>query len=279
VLALIAVIVSGGAVHAALPAGWYAGGSSGLLGGKIGTVSYDGGVWTIQVPGGSVGRTSPGPSTTYAYTNREGDWKITARVLSLDHVVEVTLGEGVGSLAEAATIVVYESSGIHARFGCTGMEADAFSAAENIGLPFWVRIERVGDELSGYVSPDAPGGPHWTPIGSAMISLSSQVSAGLRVYPSCDIATLLCTPTSGRFDNVRVEPAAPAPGGGKGPTAGISVLRPRTPAGTSQSAKRLGGSGRWPGGVSWSRINAARTNSVCGGFCVVAPCLDGPAAL
>jgi regulation of enolase protein 1 (concanavalin A-like superfamily) len=73
------------------------------------------------------------------------------------------------------------------------------TAATNVtgpAAPYWVRLVRAGDTLTGSISPD---GVTWTSVGSTSIAMASNVSIGLAVTSHANV--VLCTSV---FDNVAV---------------------------------------------------------------------------
>jgi hypothetical protein len=81
------------------------------------------------------------------------------------------------------------------RLTAAGASTNDDKPAPAIGAPYWVKIQRVGSNLSGYISPD---GKTWTQLGTAQtITMTNPVLIGLAVC-SHD-ATLTTTAT---FSNV-----------------------------------------------------------------------------
>ncbi len=86
-------------------------------------------------------------------------------------------------------------------------------------MPYWVRIERRGDRLTGAISPD---GTSWTDVGTTRLpALGGTVHAGLVLSSCLGVDAAYAETGTAAFDNVRLTAA-----GGRG----WSVPRPATTA-------------------------------------------------
>ncbi len=129
----------------------------------------------------------------YAYKTLNGDGSIVARVDSIDNITNNWTKAGVmirqstdPSAAHSLTVITgnfwSSGSGNGASFqgrpvaGEASVNADS---AEVVAPPYYVRIERVGNNLSGFVSPDAE---NWTQLGDAReVVMEDPVLIGLAV--------------------------------------------------------------------------------------------------
>lgn len=130
-----------------------------------------------------------------------GDAVITARVTSLSNTDPWALAGVIirESLDEDSKHVIagitYQNGTGMTRRTTTG-DSSLYTAGTGASTPHWIRLERVGDSLTGYDSPD---GTNWTEIGSHTVVLPGSVYVGL-AYTSHDNATL----GSATFDEVLV---------------------------------------------------------------------------
>jgi len=132
----------------------------------------------------------------------DGDVRVTCRLTALDRVEEFT----------KAGVVVRDGPASTAPFGFVGKtadhgsevlwrpSADAHTTSDQYeagaDLPRWYRLERVGDSLTAFVSPD---GETWTAVDQRRVELSDTVHAGLAVCShDPDVRT------DARFDDVAV---------------------------------------------------------------------------
>ncbi|MGZ0147752.1 alginate lyase family protein [Kribbella sp. WER1] len=127
--------------------------------------------------------------------------------------------------------------------------------------PYWVRLIRRGDRLTGLISPD---GTTWTQVGSSRVNLGRDVYAGLAVCSALGVDEPYAESTTATFDNVTLEGAThPGPGGAR---MGWVGAIPGTPLG---ELRAVGGE------LAWSDLDAAGTYSVKrrqggGGYRVIA---------
>jgi regulation of enolase protein 1 (concanavalin A-like superfamily) len=207
VIVLVLVLGLGSMASAQLPAGW----SQTDIGGAspVGSASYDQatGTWTVTGDGQDIWDTWD--SFHFVFRRLKGDGMMTARVVSIT-------GAGLHEWAKAG-VMIRESLNPDSRHamvamnpGTTQNHAAQFawrattggysdhSADGSMALPYWVRIERVGNAFRGYISPN---GNTWTQQGTAQtISMSQDVYIGLLVLSH--VAGQLGTD---RFDNVTIQ--------------------------------------------------------------------------
>jgi concanavalin A-like lectin/glucanase superfamily protein/F5/8 type C domain-containing protein len=122
----------------------------------------------------------------YAYRGLTGNGSMTARVDHLDGDPSTWVKAGVmvrqsadpGSAHTMMVVTGGDGNGASwqgRRSAGTGSESE--DAIEAIAPPYWVRIERAGNTLSGFVSPD---GETWTQVGTARtIAMDDPVLIGL----------------------------------------------------------------------------------------------------
>jgi hypothetical protein len=164
-----------------LPTGWN---STDLGQGLMGEDSYDGGIWTI---------TSYGYNRHFVYKHLEGDWQITARVLLSfpGSYAELAVTSDLNSsytsrvyLYQTDLLLLEDFSGYSVGF--VGIWSNTSYSLESDGTPCWIRLERRGDILTGYVKSDSgqfnPRFPSWTILGSDVIPRDADIYVGLSVY-------------------------------------------------------------------------------------------------
>ena len=90
---------------------------------------------------------------------------------------------------------------------------EAASDGYRLRRPYWVRLVRRGDVLTGLISPD---GAAWTEVGSSRVHLGRDVYAGLATCGALGVDQPYAESTTAAFDNVTVQgwttdtPGAPA---------------------------------------------------------------------
>ena len=124
---------------------------------------------------------------TYAYKTLNGDGTMTARVVSTGTGTNTWAKGGVmirDSLNGGSTHAFMPITGgggngasFQYRAATNGASANADSTAV-LAPPYWVKIERAGDNLTGYVSPD---GKSWNMLGTTTITMNAPVYIGLAV--------------------------------------------------------------------------------------------------
>jgi len=139
----------------------------------------------------------------FAWQPLKGDGEIVARVLSVEETQNhakggVTIRESLAADARHATMVdtpmdgtqflVREESG-----GKTTVQRTDLNKGT---MPYWVKLVRAGDKLSGYESVD---GRKWVQTGSATLKLPETVYIGL--VASSHLKDRLCTAA---FDKVTI---------------------------------------------------------------------------
>ncbi|WP_427896168.1 alginate lyase family protein [Kribbella sp. GL6] len=78
---------------------------------------------------------------------------------------------------------------------------EAASDGYRLRRPYWVRLIRRGDTLTGLISPD---GSTWTQVGSSRVNLGRDVYAGLAVCSALGVDQPYAESTTAAFDNVTV---------------------------------------------------------------------------
>jgi len=128
---------------------------------------------------------------TYAYKSLDGDGTITARVVSKGTGTSTWAKGGVmirdsldGGSTHAMMVLTANSDGAAgngASFqyrATTGGTSSNVDSGTVIAAPYWVKIERMGETLTGYVSAD---GKTWTQMGTTAIAMEAPVYIGLCV--------------------------------------------------------------------------------------------------
>jgi Ricin-type beta-trefoil lectin domain-like/F5/8 type C domain/Alginate lyase/Protein of unknown function (DUF1349) len=185
-----------------------------------GSSSYTGGVWTIQGGGSEVWSTND--SCHFTYQALTGDCAIIAKVESVQNttisakagvMMRTSLTQGSPRAWMAVTPRVQFEQNIQglAVYGGTNYSNKAYDIPN---ASYWVKLERFGNIVTGYVSPD---GTNWaaTDVGRFDAPLPSTLYVGLMV---CSTAN--GTLNTSTFSNVQIT-------GGNG---GAPVVTPAVPA-------------------------------------------------
>lgn len=141
----------------------------------------------------------------YVYQTLTGDGTITARVLSHQNTDAwaksgVMFRDSLGNTSPQAAMLLAFGNGAALQYRDATAGISTHVAGPAVGVPYWVRLNRTGNNFTGSVSPD---GVAWNQVGTATISMSGQVNVGLAVTAHNN--TQLNTAV---FDNVTVTPAA-----------------------------------------------------------------------
>ena len=167
--------------HAAgtLPAPW----KSADIGkvGVPGSASLKAGVWTVTAAGEDIYGTAD--SFRFVWKPLHGDGQISARVVSYQRKdmwtkVGVMVRASVNPGAQFADVLVTPDRG--AEFQHRDVAAGETQTTDQVPspAPYWVRMTRVGNLLTGFVSKD---GIHWNERGHTTIVLTADVLIGLCV--------------------------------------------------------------------------------------------------
>ena len=172
-----------------LPPGWSATDIGSV--GVAGSSSYGGGTFTVSGSGADVWGTSD--AFRFTYQSLSGDGQIVARVASVAQVnswskAGVMIRSTLSSSSAYAFMLVSAAKGSAFQYRTSGGAAAASAAGTAVAAPYWVRVVRAGNTITGYQSAN---GSSWTQVGSASIPMGSTVQIGLAV--SSHDSTRVCT--------------------------------------------------------------------------------------
>lgn len=144
-----------------------------------GSASAAKGVFTLK---GTLDIWGPSDGCHFAWQKLKGDGAIVARVLSIELSGHskggVAIRESLAAGSRHATMVDTPTDGTQF---LVRAETDAITTSQKTGLgrgtmPYWVKLVRAGDTLTGYESTD---GKTWTQSGTATLKLPETVLIGL----------------------------------------------------------------------------------------------------
>lgn len=187
-----------------------------------GTTSYANGTWTVQGAGSEIWGSND--SCHFSYKALTGDGAIIAKVESVQNtsisakagvMMRTSLAQGAPRAWMAITNRIQAEQNMPnlAVYGGTNYGNKAFAIANTVPS-YWVKLERIGNMITGYVSPD---GTNWaaTDVGRINGTLPATIYAGL-VVSSVSNGNL----NTSTFSNVQITggdgsapsviPAAPA---------------------------------------------------------------------
>ena len=145
-----------------------------------------------------------GDEFRFVYKNLTGDGSMVARVDALDNTpstwakagVMIRQGTGTGSQHSFMCMTGGDGNGASWQGRLEqGLTSENVDATDPVALPYWVRIDRAGNMLTGFVSPD---GQNWTQIGDPReVVMNNPVLIGLALT-----SHLAGQATSAQFSNV-----------------------------------------------------------------------------
>jgi len=149
--------------------------------GVHGAAREAGGAWTVSGSGEDIFGASD--SFHYVWRPWHGDGSITARVVRYQRR---DMWTKVGVMARASTaagskfadVLVTPDKGAEMQWRAEGNGETQTTDQSPSPAPFWVRLVRAGDTLTGYVSQD---GRHWQTRGKATVALPVDILIGLCV--------------------------------------------------------------------------------------------------
>ena len=159
------------------------------------------GTWTISGAGEDI--FGPADSFHFVWRPWHGDGRITARVVRYQRrdmwtKVGVMARESRAAGAKFADVLVTPDKGAEMQWR---VKADGDTQTTDqvpSPAPFWVRLVRAGDTLTGYASLD---GRHWQPRGKATVPMSEDILLGLCVTSHKNDAV-----TEATVDSVEITP-------------------------------------------------------------------------
>ena len=169
--------------------------------GAAGAATYAGGAFTVTGSGADVWGTAD--EFRYVYQPASGDCDITARVTAVGNTsawakAGVMIRESLDANSTHAMTVLTPGNGVALQSRATTGGVSTNVNTTGFTAPSWVRLVRSGNTFTSYRSAD---GTNWTTVGSATITMGSNIYIGLVTVSTSDGA--LCTAT---FDNVTVTP-------------------------------------------------------------------------
>ncbi|HYF47819.1 MAG TPA: PKD domain-containing protein, partial [Planctomycetota bacterium] len=171
-----------------------------------GNCSQNGGTFTITASGWDISGTAD--QFHFAYRRLSGDGTIQARVKSITQPDEWTKAgvmmrelasePNAASSAHGMMIVTPSKRQKFQKRSLAGGDSTSSGPGANSfpSLPYWVKLERVGNLLKGYTKPD-DGVSGWTQISEGTVTMGSSVYIGLAVTSHTNAAT-----ATAEFDNV-----------------------------------------------------------------------------
>lgn len=177
----------------------------------IGSVATEGdayllnGMFTLEGSGSDIWGTAD--EFRYVYQPLSGDGEIIARVEDVEDTNDwakagVMIRETLDTGSKHAQMVITPNSGISFQNRTATGDTSSHTTVPGYSAPYWLRLVRSGDTLTGYRSPD---GSDWTQIGSETIAMATDAYVGLVVTSHND--GTLCT---GTFSNVSVQAGSSA---------------------------------------------------------------------
>ena len=144
-----------------------------------GSTNLSSGVFKIISSGSDIASTADG--FRFTYQALQGDGSITAKIATQQSSADtaktgVMIRETLAADSKHASVFVQPVSGVVMRSRSTAGAADSGTAGPAVAAPYWVRLTRVGNVLTGFSSLD---GVTWTQIATKTISMASKVYIGL----------------------------------------------------------------------------------------------------
>jgi regulation of enolase protein 1 (concanavalin A-like superfamily) len=179
-----------------------------LVSGDVGTVGVAGsaseawGVYTVAGSGSDIWGTAD--AFQFVQQAASGDCEITAKVTAVGNTYPwakagVMIRETLNDNSAYAMAVITPSNGACLMYRTTTGGTSSSTQSTGKAAPYWVRVKRVGNSFSSYMSPN---GTTWTQIGtSKTIAMGSTAYIGL-CLSSHDNAVL----NTSTFENVSVAP-------------------------------------------------------------------------
>jgi hypothetical protein len=157
--------------------------------GAAGSTSTSNGVYTVRASGADIWGTQD--EFRFVYLSLAGDGEITARVDSLSATngwtkAGVMIRETLNASSKFAYTLISPSNGVDFEYRqSTGGSVGPPGVNDRVSrAPYWVRLRRVGNVFTGYVSAD---GQTWRQHGSSVtIAMGANVYAGLAVTSHLD---------------------------------------------------------------------------------------------
>lgn len=232
----------------------------------VGTVGLGGGAWagtsgnyTVVGSGADIGGTAD--SLHFVYVHLSGNCSITARIVSpgssVSKVGVMMRASPDAGAASAAVVANTSSAKCELRTATDGATKVANSnTGVNAATHPWVRVVRVGNTFSGYVSTD---GTTWTSLyfNPPAILMTDPICVGLAVSSSDN-----ATATTAVFDNVTVS--------------GLTFQAPPAPSGLSvaQTPGAVQATLRWNSSAAAAAYNVKRATISGGPYTTVASGLN-----
>ncbi len=147
--------------------------------------------WTIIGSGADIWDTAD--EFHYVYQSLSGDGQIIARVVSITNTdpwakAGVMIRETLTSSSKHAMMVVARSNGTAFQRRTSTGGSSTHTAGSSVTAPYWVKLARVGNTLTGY---ESSNGSTWTQVGTDTITMATNVYIGLCVTSHND--GTLCT--------------------------------------------------------------------------------------
>ena len=187
-----------------LPTGW-SNSDVGVVG-VSGNSSYDSTRGTFTVTGAGADVWNTADAFQYAFTQMTGNTSIVARVAAVSNgaawvKVGVMIRQSLDPSSPQAFVLVSNTKGLafQRRVASGGLSTNTGGGA--LTAPWWVRLDRIGNTVTAYQSPD---GVTWTEVGQDTIPMASQVYFGLAVSSHTTTAT-----ATGTIDHVSITSITP----------------------------------------------------------------------
>ncbi|MEA3211405.1 MAG: rhamnogalacturonan endolyase [Chthoniobacter sp.] len=165
--------------------------------GAAGSAGYSNGTFTLTGSGVDIGGSSDG--FQYAYQTLTGDGGVIARIVTQSGGKSgVMMRETQNANSRFVDLILQAGAGAEFDYrGAVGGNAVNGGAVSSIGVPYWVKLERVGNVFTGSISSDNVS---WTQVAPVTLnSMSNAVYLGL-VQTSMDNSAL----STATFDHVVV---------------------------------------------------------------------------
>ena len=150
---------------------------------EAGNLSYSDGTWTINGAGTDV-YGSGSDSFYYSYKEITGDAVFIAKVISMDDTnsnatAAVVIRESLDADSKTATMSLKSTLGsIFNSRGFYAADGNGSLSDEEPRTPFWIKIERRGDNIVGFVGPD---GVSWSAQQNTMFDIPENYYIGIGV--------------------------------------------------------------------------------------------------